>query len=59
MVEWLLTYSFLGGESFSFYASQFQYAVHRVLDNQAILWILVILFIVMLRWLTRPRRNVI
>lgn len=59
MVEWLLANSQITGWSVSAYTSQFQHAVHRVLDNQIVLWTLVILFIVGLRWLTRPRKNVI
>lgn len=58
-MEWLLANSALTGWSLSAYATQFQYNVYRVLDNQIILWTLVILFIVGLRWLTRPRKNVI
>jgi hypothetical protein len=59
MVEWLLANAQVIGWSLSAYTSQFQRTVHRVLDNQIILWTLVILFIVGLRWLTRPRNNVI
>lgn len=57
MVEWLLTNSQITAWSLSGYITQFQHTVRRSLDD-LVLWVLVILFIVILRWLTGPRNNV-
>jgi len=58
MVEWLLTNFLIGGESLSAYIAQFQQTVRTTIGKQVMLWTLVVLFIVLLRWLTRPRNNV-
>jgi len=58
MVGWLLTNSLISSESLSAYMAQFQQTVRTAIDNQVVLWTLVVLLIGLLRWLTRPRNNV-
>jgi len=58
MVEWLLTNFFILYESLFVYTLQLQQAVRAVIGNQFMLWMLVVLFILLLRWLTQPRSNV-
>jgi hypothetical protein len=56
MVEWLLANSLVTGWSLSAYVSQFKQTVNATINNQFALWTIVIVFILMLRTLTSPRR---
>jgi len=57
MVEWLQIY-ISTSLSFSPYLSKITYFVNYLLNNQILLWSSVVLFIVVLRWLTLPRKLV-
>ena len=58
MVEWLLTNLFPSG-SLTEYLIQFQQAISVIIGNQFILWTVVVLFILVLRWLIQPRSNML
>ena len=59
MVEWLVTdfFSYFY-KSLSEYMIQFQQMISVIIGDQFILWTLVVLFILLLRWLIQPRSNV-
>ena len=57
MVEWLVEKYASAYEFLSTYLFQLQQIVNAILENQYILWILVVLFILVLRWLTQPRSD--
>ncbi len=59
MVEWLLANSLVTGWSLSAYVTQFQNTVRATMENRYALWAVVVVFILLLRWLTQPRSNVI
>jgi hypothetical protein len=58
MVEWLLTNLFPSG-SLTEYLIQFQQVISVIIGNQFILWTVVVLFILLLRWLIQPRSNML
>ena len=57
MVEWLPP-SALTRSSFSSYVTEIQYLVSSILSNEVLLWTLVVLFILVLRWLVHPKSHV-
>lgn len=58
MVEWLLaTYSTMY-DSLLVYVSQIQQGVSEIVGNQFLLWTVVVLFVLALRWLTQPRNGI-
>ena len=57
MVEWLLIDLFPYG-LLSEHIIQFQQVISVIIGNHFILWTLVVLFILLLRWLIQPRSNV-
>jgi|GEM_PF-4160156 len=58
MVEWLLaTYSTVY-DSLLVYVSKIQQEVSEIVGNQFVLWTVVVLFVLALRWLTQPRNGI-
>jgi len=53
-----LQISLINSFAFSPYFSTAKQLVNHVMNNQILLWSFVVLFIVVLRWLTHPRRHV-
>jgi hypothetical protein len=55
MVEWLLIHLTTLDESLRAYTAELQQAISTIIGNQFLLWMVVVLFILVLRWLTQPR----
>jgi putative Ca2+/H+ antiporter (TMEM165/GDT1 family) len=50
--------SLINSLAFFPYSSAVKHLVNHLVNNQILLWSSVVLFIVVLRWLTLPRRHV-
>jgi len=59
MVEWLLTHLTTLYESLRAYTVELQQAISTIIGNQFLLWMVVVLFILVLRWLTQSRSDMI
>ncbi len=58
MVEWLLATYPTVYDSLLVYVSQIQQRVSEIVGNQFVLWTVVVLFVLALRWLTQPRNDI-
>jgi hypothetical protein len=59
MVEWLLIHLTTLYESLRAYTVELQQAISTIIGNQYLLWVVVVLFILVLRWLTQSRSDMI
>ena len=59
MVEWLLIPLTTLYESLCAYTAELQQAISAIIGNQFLLWMVVVLFILVLRWLTQSRSDMI
>ena len=59
MVEWLLIHLTTLYESLRAYTVELQQAISTIIGNQFLLWMVVVLFILVLRWLTQSRSDMI
>jgi hypothetical protein len=59
MVEWLLIHLTTLYESLCAYTAELQQAISTIIGNQFLLWMVVVLFILVLRWLTQSRSDMI
>jgi len=59
MVEWLLIHLTTLYESLRAYPVELQQAISTIIGNQFLLWMVVVLFILVLRWLTQSRSDMI
>ena len=59
MVEWLLIHLTTLYESLRAYTAELQQAISTIIGNQFLLWMVVVLFVLILRWLTQPRSDMI
>ncbi|MGE0826308.1 MAG: hypothetical protein AB7G75_24315 [Candidatus Binatia bacterium] len=55
MVEWLLANSLATGWSFTAYTTQFTGMVNDLLENRLAMWVIVVVLIILLPKLTKPR----
>jgi hypothetical protein len=59
MVEWLLIHLTTLYESLRAYTVELQQAISTIIGNQFLLWMVVVLFILVLRWLIQSRSDMI
>jgi hypothetical protein len=59
MVKWLLIHLTTLYELLRAYTAEFQQAISTIIGNQFLLWMVVVLFVLILRWLTQPRSDMI
>jgi hypothetical protein len=59
MVEWLLIHLTTLYESLRVYTVELQQAISTIIGNQFLLWMVVVLFILVLRWLIQSRSDMI
>lgn len=57
MVEWLSAQYSTTYASLLVYTNQIQQAVSEIIGNQFVLWTVVVLVVLVLRWLTQPRNG--